>query len=59
MAKTTQVAFDELQADAAKTEELIVVTQLPVIEERLREVKEKVELAVTEAKGMVATGDTV
>ena len=38
---------------------LIAVTQLPVIEERLREVKEQVELAVKEAKSLVATADTV
>jgi hypothetical protein len=38
---------------------LIAVTQLPVIEERLREVKTEVELAVAEAKSMVATADTI
>ena len=38
---------------------LIAVKQLPVIEERLREVKEQVELVVTEAKSMVATADTI
>ena len=38
---------------------LIAVTQLPVIEERLREVKEQVEIAVKEAKSMIATEDTI
>ena len=38
---------------------LITVTQLPVIEERLRSVKDAVELAVAEAKSLVATDETV
>lgn len=38
---------------------LIAVTQLPVIEERLREVKDQVELAVKDAKSMIATEDTI
>lgn len=37
----------------------ITVTQLPIIEERLRDVKEAVEATVAEAKTMVATADTV
>ena len=41
------------------TTALIAVTQLPIIEERLREVKAQVEAAVAEAKSMVATADTV
>lgn len=39
--------------------ELIQVTQLPVITERLRMVKESVELAVQEAASMICTADTV
>ena len=39
--------------------DLICVTQLPVIRERLRMVKESVELAVREAASMVCTADTV
>ena len=38
---------------------LIAVTQLPVIEERLRSVKDAVELAVAEAQSMIATEETV
>lgn len=38
---------------------LIVVTQLPIIEERLREVKAEVETIVDEAKSLIATADTV
>jgi hypothetical protein len=37
----------------------ITVTQLPIIEERLRDVKAAVEATVAEAKSLVATADTV
>lgn len=50
--------FEEAQ-EALAPKTLITVTQLPVIEERLREVKEQVELTVAEAKSMVATEDTI
>lgn len=38
---------------------LIAVTQLPIITERLRDVKTAVEATVAEAKSMVATADTI
>ena len=38
---------------------LIAVTQLPIIEERLKDFKDEVAMVVAEAKGMVATSDTV
>jgi len=37
----------------------ITVTQLPIIEERLRDVKAEVERTVADAKAMVATADTI
>lgn len=37
----------------------ITVTQLPIIEERLRDVKAAVEAAVSDAKSLVATADTI
>ena len=49
---------DEDEAPAYESD-LILVTQLPVIRERLRMVKENVELAVKEAASMVCTADTV
>lgn len=49
----------EERAAEAESKALISVTQLPIIEERLRSVKEAVELAVAEAKSMIATEDTV
>ena len=49
-----QLALPDHQGTA-----LITVTQLPVIEERLRSVKDAVELAVSEAKSLVATEETV
>ena len=38
---------------------LIAVTQLPIIEERLRDYKAEIEATVAEAKSMVATPDTI
>ena len=59
MFEEAQITMDEASEQAPAPTALIAVTQLPVIEERLREVKEQVELAVSEAKSMVATEDTI
>ena len=55
---------DAPEAEQAPTTDLvtmaqITVTQLPIIEEKLRDVKAAVEATVAEAKTMVATADTV
>lgn len=55
MFEEAQMSF-ETQAEAT---DLIAVTQLPIIEERLRDVKATVEAAVAEAKSMVATEETI
>ena len=47
------------QQPEVESKALIVVTQLPVIEERLRDFKAEVEATVAEAKSMVATAETV
>lgn len=57
MFEEAQMSFEA--EDHPKPTSLIAVTQLPVIEERLREVKAEVEAAVAEAKSMVATDDTI
>ena len=60
MARVKDQALDqEDQQPVVESKALIVVTQLPVIEERLRDFKAEVEAAVAEAKSMVATADTV
>lgn len=60
MAKDNQLTLDEAaQTETSDATSLIAVTQLPVIEERLREVKATVEAAVAEAKSLVATEDTI
>lgn len=69
MSKTKEKVIDATEADvqiedAPETTDLvsmaqITVTQLPVIEERLRDVKAAVEATVAEAKSLVATADTV
>lgn len=46
-------------APIADSKSLIAVTQLPIIEERLREYKAEIEATVAEAKTMVATPDTI
>ena len=43
----------------ADSKSLIAVTQLPVIEERLRDYKAEIEATVADAKKMVATPDTI
>ena len=53
-----QLEAEDREAEANSTA-LIAVTQLPVIEERLRSVKDAVELAVSSAKNLVATEETV
>lgn len=53
-----QLEAEDRAAEANSTA-LIAVTQLPVIEERLRSVKDAVELAVSQAKNLVATEETV
>lgn len=55
MFEEAQMSFDT-QTEAT---DLIAVTQLPIIEERLRDVKATVEAAVAEAKSMVATEETI
>ena len=60
MAKDNQLTLDEAaEQEPQEVTALIAVTQLPVIEERLREVKATVEAAVAEAKSLVATEDTI
>ena len=44
---------------AADDKSLIAVTQLPIIEERLRDYKAEIEKTVADAKSMVATAETV
>lgn len=57
---TEKNATAELATIAAPDETaLIAVTQLPIITERLRDVKTAVEATVEEAKSMVATADTI
>ena len=46
-------------APVADSKALIAVTQLPIIEERLRDYKAEIEAIVAEAKTMVATPDTI
>lgn len=46
-------------APVADSKSLIAVTQLPIIEERLRDYKAEIEATVAEAKSMVATPDTI
>lgn len=46
-------------APIADSKSLIAVTQLPIIEERLRDYKAEIEATVAEAKSMVATADTI
>lgn len=46
-------------APIADSKSLIAVTQLPIIEERLRDYKAEIEATVAEAKSMVATPDTI
>lgn len=46
-------------APIADSKSLIAVTQLPIIEERLRDYKAEIEAIVAEAKTMVATPDTI
>lgn len=46
-------------APVADSKTLIAVTQLPIIEERLRDYKAEIEAIVAEAKTMVATPDTI
>ena len=48
-----------IQAPFSDSKTLIAVTQLPIIEERLRDYKTEIEAAVSEAKSMVATADTI
>lgn len=48
----------EIQVDAVSAE-LIVVKQLPVIEERLRSLKEKWERSALDAEAMVCTEETI
>lgn len=60
MAKDNQLTLDEAaEQEPQEVTALIAVTQLPVIEERLREVKATVEAAVAEAKSLIATEDTI
>lgn len=47
------------KAKEAETTALIEVRQLPIIAERLREVKDQVEAAVAEATSLICTDDTV
>lgn len=58
-----QMALEEAMPTAQATDLIamahITVTQLPIIEERLREVKAAVEATVADAKSMVATPDTI
>lgn len=55
-----QMSLDEAAAaPVADSKSLIAVTQLPIIEERLRDYKAEIEATVAEAKSMVATADTV
>lgn len=46
-------------APISDSKSLIAVTQLPIIEERLRDYKAEIEATVAEAKSMVATPDTI
>lgn len=60
----TQVTVEDAPEAAPAATDLvtmaqITVTQLPIIEERLRDVKAAVEATVAEAKSLVATADTV
>lgn len=52
---TEQIEFAEI----APTEALIEVRQIPVIVERLKQVKEQVEAMTAEAASLVATADTI
>lgn len=58
-----QMALEEAMPTAQATDLIsmaqITVTQLPIIEERLRDVKAAVEATVADAKSMVATPDTI
>lgn len=55
-----QMSLDEAApAPIADSKTLIAVTQLPIIEERLRDYKAEIEAIVAEAKTMVATPDTI
>lgn len=55
-----QMSLDEAAAaPVADSKTLIAVTQLPIIEERLRDYKAEIEAIVAEAKTMVATPDTI
>lgn len=58
-----QMALEEAKPTAQATDLIsmaqITVTQLPIIEERLRDVKAAVEATVADAKSMVATPDTI
>lgn len=58
MARVKDRALEDQQPEV-ESKALIVVTQLPVIEERLRDFKAEVEATVAEAKSMVATAETV
>lgn len=57
MFEEAQMSFEQTETSDATS--LITVTQLPIIEERLRDVKATVEAAVAEAKSMVATEETI
>lgn len=50
---------EEPEAEAEETAALIEVRQLPIIAERLYQVKEQVEMAVAEAASMICTDETV
>lgn len=54
-----QITLDEAASTPEPAPALIAVTQLPVIVERLKEVKDQVEAIVAEAKSMVATDETI
>ena len=49
----------EPEAPLGQTEELIQVKQLPIIEERLRQLKEEVDRQVQEAQALVCTEETI
>lgn len=60
MTKLCRVSFAHPITSRLKTmEELIKVTQLPVIEERLRSLKDQIEKSVSEAKSLACTPETL
>ena len=54
-----EAAENVAAAPVTDSKTLIAVTQLPIIEERLRDYKAEIEAIVAEAKTMVATPDTI